>query len=153
MVMSKRILALAGLLVGCQAKPASLHDLPCGNDPCADGYVCHPELKMCVPQLAVGCAAAGQACAATTNTGDACPSPTSFLPCDGNASSCAAGCRTCLANHTWSACHVLVGSTITYSSSLAASPQFNAVTVGSIPGLPSDQQPRSQHYILHPYIR
>ena len=71
--------------------------------PCVAGYVCHPELGECVPEIAVGCADAASICPSSVSTGDACTADGSFLPCVDDLADCSMGCRTCLQGQ-WSEC-------------------------------------------------
>ena len=94
----------AALGASCSAKTVGLDNLPCGNDACLHGYVCHPETVRCVPAINIGCDAVDDICATTTQTGDSCPSAGSFLPCSIDVQDCSLGCRTCAADLTWSEC-------------------------------------------------
>lgn len=93
------------LLAALGCKPVALESdgLACSAGECLDGYVCHPETNICVPEVAVGCNEEGSVCPSTTSTGDPCTGAGSFIPCADGATDCSAGCRTCEGG-TWSTC-------------------------------------------------
>lgn len=47
--------AIVGLCGGCEATTATLEGLPCGDEPCVSGYICHPETLLCVLGDSVVC--------------------------------------------------------------------------------------------------
>ncbi|MCK5689733.1 hypothetical protein KAI87_10710 [Myxococcota bacterium] len=93
-----------GIFVSCSVDPISNDGRPCGDDPCLTGYACHPQTDICVPEINVSCTDADGICPSTVNTGDACTSSQSFIPCVDTVSDCSEGCRTCEENLTWSEC-------------------------------------------------
>jgi hypothetical protein len=92
------------IVVGaCRAAPVSMENRPCEDGRCLAGYVCHPELSVCVKNVPVDCVKG--VCPSRLQTGDLCDAPRSFVPCDDlGASDCSQGCRTCTGDHTWSEC-------------------------------------------------
>ncbi len=91
-------------LGACTADTVPLAGLPCGNEACVSGWVCHPETRLCVRPVPVGCGQAGLVCPSSVSTGDPCPTVGSYLPCVDGVTDCSAGCRTCSEELTWSAC-------------------------------------------------
>jgi hypothetical protein len=96
--------ALTAIVAACSQQQRDLSRLPCDAGRCALGYVCHPELQLCVKPVVAGCSGNGDVCPATTKTGDACAASGAFLPCREGASGCEGGCRTCTEALSWSAC-------------------------------------------------
>src|SRR5688500_18488766 len=79
----------------CRKQSLALTNLPCEEQACTSGYVCHPQQNLCVPVIPIGCDSGGSTCPSTTQTGDACPSEGAFVACADNAVACESGCRTC----------------------------------------------------------
>ncbi len=101
------VAGLAFLLViglGCKKPPRDLSGFPCqGDQGCLSGWVCHPQLQICVPEITVACDGSAL-CPSTINSGDPCDSDGSFVPCQDGEFSCKAGCRTCDLATGWSPC-------------------------------------------------
>lgn len=91
-------------LEGCRGGSVDYDNLACAGGECLAGYVCHPQLDLCVPEIAIGCVDGDDACPASIQVGDSCPAQGSFVPCAGGTSACERGCRTCLATGGWSIC-------------------------------------------------
>ncbi len=96
-------MAAGGISTGCEKTAFDSAGLACKEGECLDGFVCHPQRGLCVPVIAVGCGGSQSICPSTTQQGDPCPSPGSFLPCVDGARECEQGCRTCEATG-WSEC-------------------------------------------------
>jgi hypothetical protein len=94
------------MVAGCEARHASLSDLACQNGRCVDGFICHPERGVCAPAIAIGCSEPESVCPPTVTTGDPCAAPGAFIPCHDGSLDCSLGCRTCVADHTWSSCSI-----------------------------------------------
>lgn len=90
--------------VRCSADTVDLDGLPCGNEPCVDGWDCHPETLLCARSVAVACDGSDAICPSAVTTGDACSYPGSFINCDVAVLDCSAGCRTCTSERIWSEC-------------------------------------------------
>ena len=91
-------------LSACKSAAYDLANRPCDNGQCLAEYTCHPETNRCVPTIVVSCNDAAGVCPERTNARAPCANPTSFVPCSSAAVQCELGCRTCLADHTWSLC-------------------------------------------------
>ncbi len=101
--------ALVGLTCACEKVSVTRSGRPCAAGRCAPGYACHPTEDTCVPAILVGCGEPGALCPEEIETGDACATPGSFIPCGSAYGGCEAGCRTCLPNGTWSDCSCRTG--------------------------------------------
>ncbi|MEK7705293.1 MAG: hypothetical protein AAB426_10065 [Myxococcota bacterium] len=91
-------------LASCRGATVNYDSLACDSGRCLAGYICHPEMGVCVPEIALGCDGVGTACADAILVGDTCAVPGSFVACPGGTLACDRGCRTCLATRAWSIC-------------------------------------------------
>jgi hypothetical protein len=82
-------------LAGCSKLAVDLDGRPCVAGECSTGYVCHPELGRCAPEVRVGCGAPNAVCPEGITTGSTCEHVGSFIPCDSSSVACDGGCRTC----------------------------------------------------------
>lgn len=94
-------LALCLAAAGCSASRAPRDNFACKEGACADGYICHPQLMICVQELDREVVGPSPPVAHAQ-----CPHVGMFAPCVAGTddSSCVNGCRTCLANGLWSKC-------------------------------------------------
>jgi hypothetical protein len=91
-------------VAACHERAVSYEGRRCRNGECLDGFICHPELQLCVAPFVASCDVGSTTCPVTIDTGDPCPAPGAFVPCLDTVSDCSAGCRTCDSVGQWTEC-------------------------------------------------
>ncbi len=94
---------LLATVTGCSREALDRTGFSCDDGRCAREFICHPQTDRCVPEIAIACDGTSL-CPTAVQSGDACPSEGSFLPCDVGPLDCDPACRTCTADLRWSAC-------------------------------------------------